>query len=181
MKRSDINPMPEYFDRYINLVDDVELSEAFDRSIAQLESLDVAKLTQLENRPYAQGKWPVQGVLQHIIDFEWIFNYRSLIFARKTGLDAQSQDEDAIADASKAETRKVADQIAELIAVRKATKLMYASFDDEMLNAVGVGGTGKPISVLALAFTGIGHQMHHINIINERYLPTLDVEQAANA
>jgi DinB superfamily len=176
MKRSEIDPMPEYFDRYINLAADVELSQAFDDSIAQLESLDVEKLTRLENRPYAEGKWPVQGIFQHIIDFEWVFNYRSLLFARKTGLAAQSLEEDEIADASKADTRKVADLIAELITLRKATKAMYASFDEEMLNTVGVGGTGKPISVLAVAFTSIGHQVHHLNVLNERYMPLLDNE-----
>src|SRR5882757_3800569 len=122
MKRSDINPMPEYFDRYINLAADVELSEAFDRSITQLESLDVEKLTLLENRPYAEGKWPVQGVFQHLIDFEWFFNYRALLFARQTGLAAQGLEENEIAAASKADARKVADQIADLITLRKATK-----------------------------------------------------------
>lgn len=181
MKRTDIDPMPEYFDRYINLVDDVELAEAYDRSIAQLESLDVAKLTQLENRPYAEGKWPIQGVLQHILDFEWVFNYRALTTARKTGLQTQGLEEDEIAVASKAENRKVADQVAELIALRRATKALYGSFDDEMLQTVGTTYNGKPMSVLALAFAGIGHQLHHINIINERYLPTLEASQSVNA
>ena len=33
MKRSDINPMPQYFDRYINLVEDIELDHAFLKSL----------------------------------------------------------------------------------------------------------------------------------------------------
>ena len=33
MKKSDIRPLPEYFDRYINLVEDVELDEAFETGI----------------------------------------------------------------------------------------------------------------------------------------------------
>jgi hypothetical protein len=174
MKRSDINPLPEYFDRYINLVADIELAEAFDQSVAQLEALDVAKLTALENRPYAEGKWPVQGLIQHIIDFEWVFNYRALIFARKTGLQSQGIEEDEIAITAKPENRKVADQVAELIALRKATKALYGSFDDEMLQTIGTTYSGGPMSVLALAFAGIGHQIHHLGILNERYLPLLE-------
>ena len=40
MKRSQINPMPEYFDHYINLVADVELSDAFNETIRQLNEVD---------------------------------------------------------------------------------------------------------------------------------------------
>ena len=36
--------MPEYFDRYTNLVGDVELPGAFDNSIEQLENLDLKLL-----------------------------------------------------------------------------------------------------------------------------------------
>jgi hypothetical protein len=31
MKRSDINPMPPFFDRYINLVEDIDIFEAFEK------------------------------------------------------------------------------------------------------------------------------------------------------
>ncbi|HAP35032.1 MAG TPA: DinB family protein, partial [Bacteroidetes bacterium] len=40
MKRSTINPMPNYFDRYINLVPDIELFQAFNNSINQLNAID---------------------------------------------------------------------------------------------------------------------------------------------
>jgi hypothetical protein len=33
MKRSHINPMPQYYERYISLAADGELSEAFNQSI----------------------------------------------------------------------------------------------------------------------------------------------------
>ena len=56
MKKSDIDPMPQYFDRYINLVADVELSQAFDDSIAQLNNLDKYLLTKLDGKKYAPDK-----------------------------------------------------------------------------------------------------------------------------
>lgn len=40
MKRSDIHPMPTYFEKYINQVADVELAQAFDDSSKQLDELD---------------------------------------------------------------------------------------------------------------------------------------------
>ncbi len=67
MKKSDINPMPPYFDRYINLVDDVELEQAFVQSIQQLNTLDKSLLTNLGDKRYAPDKWTVREIFQHII------------------------------------------------------------------------------------------------------------------
>src|SRR6266568_4732823 len=92
MKRSQINPMPQYYDYYINLVADVELSDAFDRSIRQLNDLDRDRLTGLDGQAYAPDKWTVKEILQHVIDFERILSYRSLLFARRVGSVPQSVD-----------------------------------------------------------------------------------------
>jgi len=172
MKRSDINPMPEYYDRYINLVADVELSQAFDDSIAQLEHLDMTQLTQLENKPYAPGKWTVQQILQHILDFERIFSYRTLLFARSVGEPPQGIEEDDMAANSRAGERTVASLIDELKTVRAGTKYLFDSFDDQTLMTIGKTRTAE-ISIIALGFTSIGHQIHHLNVIRERYMPLL--------
>jgi hypothetical protein len=172
MKRSQIDPMPEYYDRYINLVADVELSQAFDESIAQLEGLDREKLTELENRPYAPGKWTVQEIFQHILDFEWVFGYRALLFARQIGEPPQALEEDEMAANSRANDRSVISVIDELTTVRRASKALYGNFDDRTLMTIGRTRTAQ-ISILALGFTTIGHQLHHLNVIKERYLPLL--------
>ena len=48
--------MPQYYDRYINLVADVELAQAFENSISQLEELDRNLLTMLDDETYAPTK-----------------------------------------------------------------------------------------------------------------------------
>jgi len=92
MKRSDINPMPEYFERYINQVADVELSQAFADSIKQLDGLDRKRLTQLDDKRYALDKWTVKETIQHVIDWERILSFRTLLFARKEGSVPQGVD-----------------------------------------------------------------------------------------
>jgi uncharacterized damage-inducible protein DinB len=178
MKRSQINPMPEYYDRYINLVADVDLSEAFNESIAQLNALDIDALTRLENRPYAEGKWTVQQILQHILDFERIFCYRALLFARNVGNPPQGIEEDDMAANSQANGRTVASIVEEMKIVRAGTKSLYDSFDEETLKIIGKAYSSE-ISIVALGFTSIGHQIHHINVINERYMPLLSTSAAA--
>jgi alpha-glucuronidase len=74
MKRSDIQPMPRYFGRYINQVADVELGQAFLESLRQLDELDRNVLRQLAGQCYAPGKWTVREILQHLIDWERILS-----------------------------------------------------------------------------------------------------------
>lgn len=178
MKKSDINPMPEYFEKYINAVvineeEDAELLQAFDQSIRQLENLDKARLTMLGSKTFAPGKWTIKEIFQHIIDWERILSYRALLFARHKGSIAQEVDGDLFAANMNAEARRTIDElIDELKIVRAATKAMFESFDEEMLLGTGICWKYE-ISVLAMGFTIIGHQMHHLRNIEEKYLPLI--------
>jgi len=168
MKKSDINPMPEYFDRYINPVADVELSQAFDDSIAQLSKLDKDLLAKLDGKKYAPDKWTVKEIFQHIIDFERILSFRTLLFARREGSIPQSVDEKLLGANMCADKRAVDNLIDELKIVRASTKAMFESFDDRILQATGTNWKYE-ISVLAMGFSIIGHQIHHLKIIEEKY------------
>ena len=106
--------MPQYFDRYINLVADVELSQAFGDSIGKLNELDRSLLKRLDGKKYAPDKWTVKGLLQHVIDFERILSYRSLLFARREGSVPQGVDEYLLAAHMNAEDRPLDELIDEL-------------------------------------------------------------------
>jgi hypothetical protein len=172
-KRSDIKRMPQYFENYINLVDDVGLSEAFDGSIRQVEALDRGLLTRLGGKSYAQGKWTVKESLQHVIDWERILSYRTLLFARKEGSVPQSVDGDLLAASMNADRRAIDGMVDELRSVRLSTRAMFRSFDDDTLQSIGTNWRYE-ISVLAMGFTIIGHQIHHLRIIEEKYYPLLE-------
>ncbi len=164
--------MPEYFDRYINLVDDIELAQAFDDSIRQLDALDSKRLAKLDGKRYEPGKWTLKENLQHLIDWERILSYRTLLFARREGSIPQGIDQDLLAEGMNANSRPVEAIMNELKIVRASTKAMFDSFDDEMLQYKGVNWKSD-ISVLAMGFAMIGHQMHHLRIIEDKYFPML--------
>ena len=94
MKRSEIPFMPEFFDRYINRVADIELLDAlsaFDR----FETIVPAEtLTALGDSIYAPGKWMMKDIVQHMIDTERIMSYRALRFARNDQTTLPGFDED---------------------------------------------------------------------------------------
>jgi hypothetical protein len=169
MKKSDINPMPEYFDRYINLVADVELSRAFGDSITQLDELDANLLEKIGGDQNAPGKWTAKEILQHIIDWERILSYRTMLFARREGSIPQDIDQNRLTANMNARKRSVYDLIAELKAVRLSSKALFDSFDDGTMLLKGTNWKYE-VSVLALGFALIGHQNHHLKIIEENYL-----------
>jgi hypothetical protein len=168
MKRSEINPMPEYWGRYISLVPDVELSQAFDDSIRQLETLDKAVLGPVAGKTYSPGKWTIKDIVQHLIDGERIMCYRALMFARRDPTIPPSFEQNDFAVTANANRRTFDDLIDELLCVRRATKALYDSFNDEMLKARGMNWETE-VSVLDVGFLIVGHQIHHFNVIAERY------------
>ncbi len=178
MRRSDINPLPRYYDRYINLASDVELSRAFEESIRQLSELERDQLARLDGKRYAPGRWTVKDIIQHLTDVEHIMCYRALLFARRDGTTPQGFDQDLFAANAGAESRAIDELIDELITVRRATKALFDSFDEQMLQATGISWEYK-ISVLALGFSIVGHQIHHVKIIEERYYPLLEQTSTA--
>jgi hypothetical protein len=164
--------MPDYFDRYIKLVTDVELSQAFADSIKQLNKLDESLLERIGNVKPAPDKWTVKEIIQHVIDFERILSFRAMLFARREGSIPQSVDQDRLAENMLAEKRSIDSLIAELKAVRTSSKAMFDSFDEEMLLAKGINWKYE-ISVLAMGFALLGHQIHHLRIVEEKYYPLL--------
>ncbi|CAN5865735.1 DinB family protein [soil metagenome] len=173
MNKSDINPMPPYFDRYINLVDDVALPQAFADSIQQLNTLDKSLPAKLGGIRYAPDKWTVKEIFQHIIDWERILSYRALLFARHKGAVSQDVDGDLFAAYMNAERRTIEELIEELKIVRASTIKMFESFDDRMLLNTGINWKYE-MSVLATGFCLVGHQIHHLKIIEEKYFPLLE-------
>lgn len=118
---------------------------------------------------YAEGKWSIKEMLQHIIDAERIFAYRALCIARHDKTPLPGFDENDYADASNADARTWQSLLQEFAAVRSATDSMLQSFTDEQLNQSGTTNN-QPNTTQAICFTLIGHALHHVNVVKERYL-----------
>lgn len=175
MKRSEINPLPNYFDRYILQYDEnTTIADAIQMSIDELDTLPLNQWKALGSQVYAPNKWTLKDILQHIIDVERIFAYRAMSFARGETQRLPSFDEDAYALQTNANNRPFEDLIAELKIVHASTKAMFDSFTPEMLLKTGIGFKGA-YSVAAIGFTLAGHQKWHFKIIEERYMPLLEM------
>ncbi len=164
--------MPPFFDRYINLVDDIDIMEGFEKYTPAAIYHDLAKLKALGSRVYAPGKWTVHDTLQHVIDNERIMAYRALRFSRGDDTPLAGYDENILAPNTTANKRTLEDLLAEFDLVRAASIALFSNMNDVMLQRAG-SADGKQITPLALAFVILGHPVHHMNILSERYFPLL--------
>ena len=169
MPKPDLSRIPQYYHNYINQVQGDNIPSIF----TQHQQEPLAFLNTIPNEKwdyaYAEGKWSIKEMVQHIIDAERIFCYRALCFARKDKTSLPGFDENTYAQYSKANNRTKEDLLAELSIVQKGSATLFASFDEEQLNATGTAN-GKPIYVLGIGFIIVGHTLHHLNILKERYL-----------
>lgn len=158
-----------YYVAYIQRADGVSLHHALGHASAILhKTLEGVKGDKAEYR-YAEGKWTIKDILQHLIDCERIFAYRALRFARQDSTELPGFDENDYAASSSTERRSIADLLDEHDMVRTATEKLFESFSPDMLLRQGKAN-GQNVSVRALGWIIAGHAVHHAAVIRERYL-----------
>jgi uncharacterized damage-inducible protein DinB len=127
---------------------------------------------------YAPGKWTLKEVLGHLIDDERIFAYRALCVARGDSRALPGFDENEYVAAARFEARTFAALLHEYSVVRAASIAFFESLTAEEWLRRGVVN-GYEASVRGLAFHIAGHELHHLRVIRERYLPPADRRRPA--
>ena len=165
------NEYAPYFEQYMQLV-----TKEGKSIIENMQNSQIEFDTFLRNLPkekhtfsYAEGKWTLKELIQHSIDTERIFCYRALCFARNDKTSLPGFDQDIFVDNGNANQLEFSNLLDEMSTLRKSTIQLYKSFSEEALLRIGVA-SGNKISVRALGYLFSGHQMHHLNIVKERYL-----------
>lgn len=166
-----LRPQPvevgEWYQNYVDLVSAKDLRTALTDALLAFERLWPALQTLDTDFRYAPEKWTVAQVMRHMIDSEWVFAYRALRFARNDQTELPGYDHNGWAEQPVNET--LPDLMAQFRSVRAATLDLFASFSEE----AGLrGGTANQYycSVRALGFIIAGHQLHHAEVLRERYL-----------
>ena len=118
---------------------------------------------------YAPGKWSIREVVGHVSDAERVFTYRALSFARGDATPLPGFDENGWGATSNADRRALAELVEEFSAVRSATLALYRGFSDTEISRSGTA-SGHRVTVAAIAYVVAGHELHHVNILKERYL-----------
>ena len=161
--------VPSFYQGYVDLVEEDNLIQALivngNESLERFRSIP----EQSGNYAYANGKWTIKEVLAHIIDAERVFAYRALRFARNDKTELPGYEENDYTPESNAGSRKLYKICEEFANLRASTIDLFGSFDEEMLSRSGIASGGE-MSVAALGYIIVGHELHHNKILLERYL-----------
>lgn len=164
-----VNEYSNFNATYIKAAANVELIEELEICLHEfIRFVQNIPMDKFDYR-YAEGKWIIKDIIQHVIDTERIFAYRALRISRNDTTPLPGFEENDYVENTKANERGIQDLLAEFSAVRYATLFLFKSFSEEQLKRMGTA-SGTAISVRAIGFIIIGHQKHHQNIFQERYL-----------
>ncbi|MCA6450657.1 MAG: DinB family protein [Chitinophagaceae bacterium] len=169
MPRPQSSEFPSYFARYISQVATDSVAEAVQRYAAVLNDFYTSLPEEKADYRYAEGKWTIKELLQHVIDAERIFAYRILRISRKDTTPLASFDEDSYVQNAQADKRSLASLKEEFLAVRRSSDLLLASLSEEQLAEKGTA-SNLPVTANAIGFILFGHLLHHKAVLEERYL-----------
>jgi hypothetical protein len=117
---------------------------------------------------YAPGKWTVREVVGHVADSERVFSYRALRFGRGDATPLPSYDQEIYVPNSNVARRPWSELLDDLFTVRAATLNLSRSFEAADWARRGEA-SGVVVTVRALAWILVGHELHHRRILRERY------------
>src|SRR6188508_2238332 len=105
MPRPDLARVPGFYHNYINQVPETDLMTAFkNQTPIALQFFQTMSPNKIDHA-YAEGKWTIKEILQHIIDAERVFSYRALRFARKDPTPLPGFDENLFAENARVDKR----------------------------------------------------------------------------
>ena len=164
-----VNEYSQFNATYIQAIENVELLEELEISLHDfIKFVQNIPMDKFDYR-YAEGKWTIKDIIQHIIDAERIFGYRALRISRNDKTPLSGFEENEYVENANANGRSIQELLTEFSAVRHSNLLLFKSFSDEQLTRLGIA-SNHTISVRALGFVMIGHQKHHQRVFQERYL-----------
>lgn len=158
-----------YYDRYISLVPGDDILATLDEQRRQTVLLLSGRTEADGDLRYAPAKWSLKEVLGHLNDTERIMSYRALRIARSDATPIEGFEQDDYVRHGPFVRRPLADLIEDYIAVRRATLSLFRNLDEVAWARRGVANKNE-ITVRALAYIIAGHELHHRQILEEKYL-----------
>jgi hypothetical protein len=128
--------------------------------------------SQMHGVRYEPAKWTLKEVVGHIVDDERIFAHRAFCLARGETVPLAGFDEKVYAVNADAENRAWRDLLDDYRVVRTASIALFRSLTPAAWQRAGEVN-GYRATPRGLAFHIAGHELHHLRIVRERYLPLL--------
>ena len=155
------------FPYYFDLVGNIDLETLFSSlsTFTFLDSIDEKKAAYR----YAPDKWSIKQIVGHITDHERIKIFRAFLLSRNESVELWGYDQNSLVENSRFEEMTFQQLKTDLQNVRKASISFVDALSKEQLKIKGMARQYE-ITLEDFLKSVIGHEIHHINIIKERYL-----------
>lgn len=169
ISRPEKDEYARYYDGYVSLVEGEDVISALKKQMAETKELLAAISEEKAGFRYAEDKWSIKQLLGHLIDTERVFAYRALRISRadRTPLAGFEQNE-YIANTD-FDACCLSDLAEEFEMVRRANILMFQHMPADAWMRRGIASENE-VTVRALAYMTAGHELHHLNVLKDRYL-----------
>lgn len=166
------NEYGDFYADYIELCKGAELQNLFLAGLNEARLL-LKNLTEEEGLfRYEKGKWSVKEIFGHLIDTERIFCYRALSIARGD-TNLPGYDHNQYVDQADFNSIPLSILKKQYVTNRNSTIEFFGAFTEtEQLKKGTVND--NPFSVRAIGYAIAGHEIHHLNILAERYIPEFE-------
>ena len=161
-----------YIKRYTDLIPGDDWIQEMKTTTAETLKIFADLTEEQGNFSYAKGKWTLKTLLEHLTDTEKIFSYRALCIARGDQNSFPGFDEVKYAANGIANQLRIEDLSENFQLARLASLSFYAQLPQDKCSLFGTVN-GNRISVETIGKLTVGHHLHHLGIIKERYLPFL--------
>ena len=159
------------------------VSDGFPYYIEQLENADYRQLFVSQDNfallgtineekakyRYAPDKWSMKQIIGHITDHERIMTYRVLKISRKDPTPLAGYDQELLVANSRFDELSWMELLADFKNVRTATVSLMNTFSEQQFYLKGFVWKFE-MTIEDFLKSTIGHELHHINIIKEKYL-----------
>jgi len=169
MMRPNPGDYDPYFERYIKLVEGNNIIKILYEQNKIIRELIKSISDYKGNYRYADGKWTIKEVVGHVLDSERILAYRALSLARGEKKSLPGFDHNEYVRVGNFNRRELIELSFEFKLLRESNLLMFKNFSEEMLCKKGLADEAS-VTVLALLYIIAGHEKHHLNVLEEKYL-----------
>lgn len=155
------------FPYYFSLVDKADCKSLFlsPFTFNVLESIDEKKATYR----YAPDKWSIKQIVGHITDHERIKIFRAFLMSRNEPVQLWGYDQNSLVENSRFEELPFQKIVSDFKTIRNSSVSFIESLSEKQME---IKGRAKEHEVTLENFLKsiVGHELHHINIIKERYV-----------
>jgi uncharacterized damage-inducible protein DinB len=155
------------FPYYIDLAGDSDVKALFESS----HNMDILSSISEEKSKhrYAPGKWSIKQLLGHMADHERIMMYRALRFSRKDPTQLAGYEQNDYVDHARFDEISYRDLLQDFRNIRNSSISFIRMLSSDQLQLKGMAWKFE-ISVADLLKAAIGHEIHHMGVLREKYL-----------